>query len=101
MNWSALTQEQMENPALEVSDQRICLFCGTLVQGQACANCGHFAQQSPSAFSTSEISLGEEIPAEIQWDNYYHYDSSDDGSIVSRATANKYGCFPTVVSEAV
>ena len=25
----ALAQEQMENPALEVSEQRICLFCGT------------------------------------------------------------------------
>src|SRR5690242_17481292 len=68
----ALALEQIENPALEVNEQHVCLFCGTPVQGQTCANCGHFAQHSPPAFSTNDSSPGEEIPAEVQWDNYYH-----------------------------
>ncbi len=40
----AVTQEQVENPALEVSEARICLLCGTPLYGQTCTACGHFAQ---------------------------------------------------------
>lgn len=76
----AIVQEQMENPALEVSEQRVCLFCGMLMQGQTCANCGHFAEQSPPAFPTGETSPGEENAAEIQWGDYHTYDISDYGN---------------------
>ena len=73
----AVAQEQMENPAIEVSEQRVCLFCGMFMQGQTCANCGHFAEQSPPAFSSGETSPGEENPAEIQWGDYHPYDITD------------------------
>lgn len=46
----AVTQEQMENPSLEVQEQRICLFCGTPLYGVRCPVCGHFAQQYISSF---------------------------------------------------
>src|SRR6266566_9297623 len=38
-------QEQMENPTLDVREQRICLLCGTPMYGSTCPACGHFAQQ--------------------------------------------------------
>ena len=28
-----VSQEQIENPALEVREQRVCLFCGSILQG--------------------------------------------------------------------
>jgi len=39
-----INQEQTENPALEVTEQRICLFCSTPLYGQKCTVCGRFAQ---------------------------------------------------------
>ncbi|HEY4388622.1 MAG TPA: hypothetical protein VGN34_29585, partial [Ktedonobacteraceae bacterium] len=41
----AVTQEQIENPTLDVQEHRICLLCGTSMYGSTCPACGHFAQQ--------------------------------------------------------
>lgn len=48
----AVSQEQIENPILEVREQRICLFCGSQLYGQNCAVCGHFAQTTMIANET-------------------------------------------------
>jgi RNA polymerase sigma-54 factor len=39
----AINQEHMENPAFDVKEQRICLFCGNQLYGQVCPVCGHYA----------------------------------------------------------
>ncbi len=71
----AVTQEQMENPALDVSEKRVCLFCGSPLSGPYCANCGHFEQPTPG-FSSGETSQDEQ-PAEQQWSEYHSYDIYD------------------------
>ncbi len=76
----AVTQEQMENPALEVIEHRVCLFCGSLMQGQTCTSCGHFAQPTEPAFSSNEVLPNDEFPVEQQWGEYYHYDIHDYGN---------------------
>lgn len=39
----AIEQEQMENPALEIHEQRVCLACGARLYGPTCPTCGQFA----------------------------------------------------------
>ena len=73
----AVTQEQMENPALEVIEHRVCLFCGSFMQGQTCASCGHFAQPAEPAFALHEAPPDDELPIEQQWGEYYHYEIHD------------------------
>ncbi|HEY1350338.1 MAG TPA: RNA polymerase factor sigma-54 [Ktedonobacteraceae bacterium] len=76
----AVTQEQIENPALEVREQRICLFCGAVMQGTQCASCGSFAQVSETSFSSSE--QGDDTWGEAswpQWSEYRPYDSDNYG----------------------
>ena len=73
----AVTQEQIENPALEVIEHRVCLFCGSFMQGQTCASCGHFAQPAEPTFSLREASSDEELPIEQQWGEYHHYEIHD------------------------
>jgi RNA polymerase sigma-54 factor len=68
----AVTQEQIENPALDVREQRICLFCGALVQGKQCASCGNFARPSEATF-TEEENLTESLGT--QWGEDRLYDS--------------------------
>ena len=53
----AIIQEQLENPAFEVNERSICLFCGLPMQGQTCTSCGYSgfsAQLTQPAFTTSE-----------------------------------------------
>ena len=71
----AVTQEQMENPALDVSEKRVCLFCGSPLQGPSCANCGHFEQPTPG-FSNGETPQ-DELPTGQQWSEYHSYDIYD------------------------
>jgi RNA polymerase sigma-54 factor len=73
----AVAQEQMENPALEVIEHRVCLFCGAFIQGPACASCGHYAQPTEPSFSPQETLPGDEMQAEQQWGEYHPYDISD------------------------
>jgi RNA polymerase sigma-54 factor len=52
-----VNQEQTENPALEVIEYRVCLFCGTTPMcGQVCATCGHFSHQ------TQQVSTQTDLP---------------------------------------
>jgi RNA polymerase sigma-54 factor len=71
----AVNQEQMENPALEVNESRVCLFCGTQLYGPTCTACGRFGQQ---AINTSESSNGYEPLLYPQWDDQQRfYELSD------------------------
>ncbi len=72
----AVEQEQMENPALEVNEKRVCLFCGSPLQGPYCASCGHFEQPTQPGFSAGETQQDEQ-PAEQQWSEYHSYDIYD------------------------
>lgn len=60
----AINQEQIENPAIEVTEQRVCLLCGTRMYGQACTACGR-ATQPPSKVGES---LTKYENAEPQWE---------------------------------
>ncbi len=76
----AIVQEQMENPALEVTEQRVCLFCGSPMRGPVCASCGTSAQESQSAFNPGETAQPEDGPVdqqEQQWSDYAAYDIYD------------------------
>lgn len=64
-----VSQEQIENPALEVREQRVCLFCGSILQGNQCVSCGNFAQPGTSAFAGTEETLGE-----VFWHDNRPYD---------------------------
>src|SRR5207244_13498476 len=75
----AVAQEQMENPALEIIEQRICLFCGAPLHGQSCTSCGYSAQLTQPAFTTNEITNDERF-TEQQWSDYPHYDLDTYGS---------------------
>ncbi|HVB76163.1 MAG TPA: RNA polymerase factor sigma-54 [Ktedonobacteraceae bacterium] len=72
----AVEQEQMENPALEVSEKRVCLFCGSALQGPVCVSCGHFEQPTHPSFSAGETQQDEQ-PVEQQWSEYHSYDIYD------------------------
>lgn len=61
----AISQEQAENPALEVNESAICLFCGTPLYGQSCTACGRFVQP---AGAMSESSAIDETAAGSQWE---------------------------------
>lgn len=61
----AISQEEMENPALQVTEHRICLFCGMSIQGETCTNCGNF---SAPGSTTSEFSVHDENTTEFQGD---------------------------------
>jgi RNA polymerase sigma-54 factor len=76
----AVTQEQIENPALEVREQRVCLFCGAVMQGVQCASCGSFAQAGEASFSASEQSdEGWGEASWHQWSEHLLYDSDNYG----------------------
>src|SRR5579863_814517 len=60
----AVNQEQMENPALEVEELHVCLFCGTRMYGQTCIACGHFARPE---MPVAEESTSYEIAPETLW----------------------------------
>ncbi len=73
----AVNQEQMENPALDVVDQRICLFCGTRLYGQTCTACGHFAQPTQAG---NEPPTSFEIDPGLRWERTEHfYDIDNSG----------------------
>ncbi len=75
----AVNQEQMDNPALEVNEQRVCLFCGTRMYGQTCNTCGNFAQP---ALAIGEVSINYEIPLETMWNSsQQHYDLNNYGFV--------------------
>lgn len=62
----AVDQEQEENPALEVREQHICLFCGAIMYSASCMNCGHFVHMEQMPFAAEEQSLYYEHLLESQ-----------------------------------
>jgi RNA polymerase sigma-54 factor len=83
----AVDQEQVENPALEVDEQRVCLFCGTPMYGQTCTNCGHFGVPTQPLPLLNEGLIGYDIPTETLWnasqqsydvDNYAFFETDRD-----------------------
>lgn len=76
----AVIQEQIENPALEIREQRVCLFCGALMQGAQCVSCGSFAQPGEAAFSSQESGSDEGMGEPWnQWSESGTYDSDNYG----------------------
>ena len=71
-----VTQEQIENPALEVREQRVCLFCGALMQGAQCVSCGSFSQPGETSFSSHEQGGNDEGLGEL-WDHAGEYHAFD------------------------
>ncbi len=94
----AVSQEQIENPALEVKEQRICLFCATPLYGQTCSACGH---SSPTSQPTSSYTEALPTYTEPQWayqqqtfydiDNYgfVEVDNDDDYDPMARIPTNE------------
>ncbi len=78
----AVNQEQMENPALDVSEQRICLFCGTRIYGSTCTACGHVADHftQPLA-SDGEAPAPFEQISDAQWAQQGLYDMDNYGFV--------------------
>lgn len=68
----AVNQEQIENPALEVTEQRICLLCGTVMHGIVCSSCGNSALPT---LSIQELAGngGEDQAAEPQWSDQFSF----------------------------
>src|SRR3989442_644787 len=66
----AVSSEQVENPALEVDEQRICHFCGTRIYGQTCSACGHFTQPT---LTGGEVSINYDIPVDPLWSTHYQF----------------------------
>lgn len=78
----AVTQEQIENPALEVREQRVCLFCGAVMQGEQCVSCGSFSQAGEASFSSGEPGNNDESLGEALWSqsgDSRQYDSDNYG----------------------
>jgi RNA polymerase sigma-54 factor len=68
---SAVAQEQMENPALEVNEQHICLYCGSPLHSQICASCGYSAQLTQPAFTMSEYNIDDYSLVEAEDDEEF------------------------------
>ena len=74
-----INQEQTDNPVLEVTEQRICLFCSTPLYGQSCTVCGRFTQNAHHTGGVPEPSR-QEVPQEDQWEQQaFFYDSDNYG----------------------
>jgi RNA polymerase sigma-54 factor len=78
----AVNQEQTENPALDVSERRVCLFCGTPMYGNMCTACGHAADSftNPPAPDGEMPALYEPI-GDAQWPQQGLYDMDNYGFI--------------------
>ncbi|HEV2653834.1 MAG TPA: hypothetical protein VGT82_02705, partial [Ktedonobacteraceae bacterium] len=78
----AVNQEQTENPALDVSEQRICLFCGTRIYGSTCTACGHVADHFTNPLtSDGEAPVLYEPPGDAQWAQQSLYDMDNYGFV--------------------
>ncbi len=91
----AVSHEQIENPSLEVREQRICLFCGSRLYGQACSVCGHFAQ---TLLTINEGPVNYEIPTDTSWNReqkFYDFDNSAFAEIDREDEADPLASIPT------
>ncbi|GCE13091.1 RNA polymerase factor sigma-54 [Tengunoibacter tsumagoiensis] len=72
-----VNQEQTENPALEVKEERVCLFCGTLMYSQRCLVCGRFVQTPQPLHQSQEVQEAENLhepPVYVQ-QTFYEIDA--------------------------
>lgn len=77
----AISQEREENPALEVNELPICLFCGAPLYSPCCTACGRFVQP---AQAMSESSAIYEATTERQWEeDLTSYEISGRGGIAT------------------
>ena len=80
-----VNQEQTENPALEVIESPVCLYCGSPVSGQVCAACGHFLHQTQQILTQTDSShddhdtLRDNDNQEYAQQIFYDIDNSIDG----------------------
>jgi RNA polymerase sigma-54 factor len=66
-------QEQTENPALEVTEQRICLFCSTPLYGQTCPVCGH-SNRTTQPLNVADIDMYYNS-GDQHWSSFYDIDN--------------------------
>src|SRR3984893_4484255 len=91
----AVSQEQIENPTLEVREQRICLFCGSQLYGQNCAVCGHFAH---STMTANETPGNYESSTDALWNlqqKFYDFDNYGFAEIDREDEADPLASIPT------
>ncbi|GHO45475.1 RNA polymerase factor sigma-54 [Ktedonospora formicarum] len=73
----AVSQEQAENPALTVKEQRICLFCSAPLYGQygqVCSACGNFPpQEQPGATNAPPAEGAYPIENHAKWDHQHTF----------------------------
>ncbi|GHO84473.1 RNA polymerase factor sigma-54 [Dictyobacter formicarum] len=74
-----INQEQTENPALQVTEQRICQFCSTPLYGPTCTVCSRITQQTPQLTFTPETPR-QTITSDGPWgQQLFFYDSDNYG----------------------
>jgi RNA polymerase sigma-54 factor len=91
----AVSQEQIENPTLEVREQRICLFCGSQMYSQTCVVCGHFAQTTMTA---NETPGNYESSTDALWNmqqKFYDFDNYGFAEIDREDEADPLASIPT------
>jgi RNA polymerase sigma-54 factor len=97
----SVNQEQTENPALDVVEQRVCLFCGTRMYSQVCSACGHHALPTQLSQPLKIAETWPDYDPDSQWnyqqqafydiDNYgfAEADSEDDFDPIARIPTNE------------
>src|SRR5215475_11728035 len=65
-----VNQEQTDNPALEVIESPVCLFCGTPMCSQICTACGHFSHQAQQIPTQTESSQHDQEERILAYDDY-------------------------------
>jgi RNA polymerase sigma-54 factor len=65
-----VNQEQTDNPALEVIESPVCLFCGTPMCGQICTACGHFSHQAQQIPTRTESFQHDQEERLLAYDDY-------------------------------
>jgi RNA polymerase sigma-54 factor len=80
-----VNQEQTENPALEVTETHVCLFCGAPIYTQVCTACGHFSHQTQPIPASTEVSHQDALllpddydPQEYTQQAFYDIDNAAD-----------------------
>jgi RNA polymerase sigma-54 factor len=91
-----VNQEQTENPALEVQEQRVCLFCGALLRGASCTSCGHYAQEGALP---QDPATHYEINASSDWERWQQpYDMDNYGFVEADDDLDPLARIPTAES---
>jgi RNA polymerase sigma-54 factor len=78
-----VNQEQAENPALEVAERAICLFCGSSMYNQTCSACGNFTRSNQQLSESGENPPAYTSPT-VPWaisydiDNYGFVEADND-----------------------